>query len=159
VGAAGLVMPTPSPLQRQLDAGVNPFVITSLEQHEAFLRFVLEVPPPMPWAIRTYLAEAFMARASMNGKVMTDLLRDEIDLTQRLPSIQAPTLVLWGDCDRLIDLSAGRVFHQRIPDATLIILHGVGHCPQYEAPDRTAQLLSRFLADQGGGAIVPDINP
>ena len=48
VDAAGVRMPMPSLLQQRLDAGDNPFVIETFEEHEAFLRMVLEVPRRSP---------------------------------------------------------------------------------------------------------------
>ncbi len=146
VCAAGVAMPRPSPLQRELDAGRNPFVLHTFEEHAAFMRFVLEVPPPVPWPVRWHLAQTFIARAELNRKIMDDLLSDDMDLTPDLVHIEAPTLVLWGDRDRLIDVSAAHVFHRRVSDSRLVILHGIGHCPQYETPPRTQALLGSFFA-------------
>ena len=83
---------------------------------------------------------------------MSDLLRDDLDLTPRLGDLAVPTLVLWGDRDRVINLSAGRVYHERIPGARLVILHGIGHCPQIEAPGRTSALLAGLVAGADGRA-------
>jgi pimeloyl-ACP methyl ester carboxylesterase len=145
IASAGVEMPRPSPLQRMLDEGQNPFVLDSHEAYRSWVRFVLERPLPLPPAVERYLADEFIARASLNEKIMDDLLGGEEELTERLSDIQAPTLVLWGDRDRLIDISAGQVFHRRIPDARFVILHGIGHCPQLEAPRQTARALRDFL--------------
>ncbi len=145
VAAAGLSMPVPSTLQRRLDAGDNPFVIDSLEGYDAFMRFVLEKQPPVPAPIRRHMAEVFMGRAEMNAKIMDDLLGGSMDLTERLPDVDAETLLLWGDRDRLIDISAGHVYQQRLPRARMVILHGIGHCPQYECPERTGDYVRRFV--------------
>ncbi len=145
VAAAGLTMPNPSPLQRRLDSGDNPFVIDSLEAYDTFMRFVLEKQPPIPAPIRRHMAEEFMARADMNAKIMDDLLLDSPDLTPHLHEVEAQTLLLWGDRDRLIDISAGHVYHQRLPRAKMVILHGIGHCPQYECPARTGDYVLRFV--------------
>ncbi|MCQ8183861.1 alpha/beta fold hydrolase [Parvularcula maris] len=68
------------------------------------------------------------------------------DLSGRLGEINAPTLILWGEEDRLIPVAAGRVFERDIPGAELIVYEGVGHLPMEEAPDRTAEDISGFLA-------------
>ena len=146
IGSAGVSMPRPSELQLQLERGRNPFCCDSFEGYQAFVRFVLERPPPIPYPVQRYLAEDFIARAPMHAKMMEDLVAVQPDLTPRLPQVRAPTLLLWGDRDRLIDLSAGRVFHRAVPRSELVILHGVGHCPQLEVPGRTAGLLRSFLA-------------
>lgn len=146
IGSAGVEMPRPSPLQRRLEAGDNPFVIESFEDYEALMRFVLERVPPVPWPIRRHLADGFIARAELHQQIMENLLEGQWDLTDELDRIGVPALALWGDRDRLIDVSAGRVFHERLPRSRLVIFHGVGHCPQYEVPQRTGTLVERFVA-------------
>jgi pimeloyl-ACP methyl ester carboxylesterase len=146
VASAGVRMPRPSPLQLQLDAGENPFVMSTFEEYQAWVRVVLELPPSIPIAVQRYLADDFIGRAPLNAKIMDQLLGSDEDLTERLPEIEAPTLLLWGDRDRLIDVSAGRVFHRELPDARMVILHGVGHCPQLETPRKTARVFREFLA-------------
>ena len=145
VSAAGLRMPTPSPLQLRLDAGENPFVVDSHEGYDAFMRFVLERQPPIPAPIRRHMADVFIERASLNAKIMADLLAGDIDLTPRLPEVKADALLLWGDRDRLIDISAGRAYHQHLPRSRMVIFHGIGHCPQYECPAQTGDYVGRFI--------------
>ncbi len=147
IGSAGVTMPVPSPLQRRLDAGDNPFVVETFEEWADFMRLVMERPPVMPGVVRGHMARTFIGRAAMNEKILEELLADDLDLTPRLGEIDAPTLALWGNCDRLIDLSAGRVFHAGIDGARLVILHGIGHCPQVEAPGRTAHTLRTHFGD------------
>ncbi len=148
VCAAGLIMPTPSPLQHRIDAGENPFIIESYEAYQAWTRFLFEQPPRVPEPMKRYLAERFIARGPMHEKIMDDLLRDEFDLTPQLGDIAARTLVLWGDRDRLIDISVGHLYAERIADASLVVLHEVGHCPQYERPARSARLIRDFIAER-----------
>lgn len=145
IASAGIRMPRPSPLQLQLDAGENPFVLDSFEAYQAWVQVVLELPPSIPIGVQRYLADTFISRGPLNAKIMDDLLGGGEDLTESLRHIEAPTLVLWGNRDRLIDISAGQVFHREIPDARFVILDGVGHCPQIEVPRATARTLRQFL--------------
>jgi len=62
-----------------------------------------------------------------------------------LPSIQAPTLILWGGQDRLIPPEAGRIFDQQIPNSRLEIFPGLGHVPQEEDPLSTVRPVQAFL--------------
>ena len=145
ISAAGLRMPTPSPLQLRLDAGDNPFVVDSHEGYEQFMSFVLERQPPIPAPIRRHMAQEFMARAELNAKIMNDLLEGDLDLTPRLQEIETDALLVWGDRDRLIDISAGRVYHDRLPRSRMVIFHGIGHCPQYECPEKTGRYVAQFV--------------
>jgi pimeloyl-ACP methyl ester carboxylesterase len=60
--------------------------------------------------------------------------------------IDAPTLILWGEEDTLIPVSAGRWFDRAIPNSTLVVFPKVGHIPMEEAPDASARALGAWLA-------------
>lgn len=146
LNAAGLKMPTPSPLQKMLQDGENPFVMQNYADFKAHLRFVFEVQPPIPGPVRRHMADEYIARGPMYKKIMDDLLEADADLTPRLGEIEVPTFLLWGDKDRLIDLSVGQLYRERIEGAQLVILQDIGHAPQYEAPKQTIELIEQFLA-------------
>jgi len=57
-----------------------------------------------------------------------------------------PTLIVWGDHDEIIPVAHGRRAHELIPTSRLEILHGVGHFPHVEAPDRFNDTMLDFLA-------------
>ena len=68
-------------------------------------------------------------------------------LAGRLDHIAAPTLVLWGEADRLIPITLGRALAAGIPRAAFLSVPGAGHAVQEEAPDEVNRLLIRFLKD------------
>lgn len=53
-----------------------------------------------------------------------------------LERLHVPTLLLWGDADRVIPLSFGRQLPALNPHLTLLELEGVGHCSYDENSDR-----------------------
>jgi pimeloyl-ACP methyl ester carboxylesterase len=57
-------------------------------------------------------------------------------LTERLASLEIPTLVLWGDSDRIVDADYGRAYTAAIPMARFQLLPDTGHSPQLETPDQ-----------------------
>lgn len=69
------------------------------------------------------------------------------DRSQRVPSIQHPTLVVHGALDPLVPAENGRRLARAIPGARLRELPGVGHLPMWEAPDALAEVLEDFLAE------------
>lgn len=69
--------------------------------------------------------------------------------TDVLATIKVPTLVLWGELDPLIEVAAAHKFAEAIPGAQLIIYPKVGHLPQVEIPQRTADDTAAFLAKAG----------
>lgn len=67
------------------------------------------------------------------------------DASQELGRIAAPTLVLTGDADTLIDPAESRRLAHAIPSSTLEILPGAGHDFPTEQPAETAEAILRFL--------------
>jgi pimeloyl-ACP methyl ester carboxylesterase len=60
-------------------------------------------------------------------------------------TIKAPTLILWGENDPLIEPAAAQKFAAAIPGAKLITYPKVGHLPQLEIPQRSAADVAAFL--------------
>jgi len=63
------------------------------------------------------------------------------DTSARLGEIAAPTLVVHGTEDRVLDVSNGELIATQIPGARLEILDGVGHMFWWEEPERSAELV------------------
>jgi 3-oxoadipate enol-lactonase len=71
------------------------------------------------------------------------------DALDRLDAIQAPTLVVTGDDDRIIPGVNSEVLAQRIPGASLEVIGGAGHLFFLERPERTVAVLEDFLDGSG----------
>ncbi len=56
-----------------------------------------------------------------------------------------PTLILWGDNDRLIPVRHAREAQERIPGSRLEIFPGAGHFPWRDEPRRFAEVLLDFM--------------
>jgi pimeloyl-ACP methyl ester carboxylesterase len=72
-----------------------------------------------------------------------------------LAAIHAPTLVLHGASDPLIDVDSARQFAAAITGATLIVYPDVGHLPQIEIPERSAHDVAAFLAQHPPAPTAP----
>ena len=78
------------------------------------------------------------------------IVRD--DVRPLLPSVQAPTLVVWGEGDTWVPLKHALHFRRSIPDASLVVLRGAAHMPMIDRPDAFNRLVLRFLAGKRVGA-------
>jgi len=58
---------------------------------------------------------------------------------------QMPTLIIWGDHDRIIPLNHAYLAHEAIPNSRLEVMQGVGHFPQVEEPAHFVEILRDFL--------------
>lgn len=67
-------------------------------------------------------------------------------LETRLKALRKPLLVIFGAKDQIAVGAANDLYeYHKVPGAQVIVLPGVGHSPQVEAPARTAELIVAFL--------------
>jgi pimeloyl-ACP methyl ester carboxylesterase len=64
---------------------------------------------------------------------------------EKVAAVRASALVLHGELDRLVPLSCSEALLAQRPDWRLEVLDGVGHVPQIEVPERTAELVLSWL--------------
>ena len=58
-----------------------------------------------------------------------------------------PTLIVWGDRDKLVPLRDADVFEELIPNARKIVYDDTGHVPMLERPARFNADLESFLSE------------
>lgn len=69
-------------------------------------------------------------------------------LAKRLHRIAAPTLIVWGEHDRLVSAVYAEEFARRIRDSRVHIVAGAGHIPQMESLEATLGATLGFLMEQ-----------
>ncbi|CAN1211041.1 2-hydroxy-6-oxo-6-(2'-aminophenyl)hexa-2, 4-dienoic acid hydrolase [Tumidithrix helvetica PCC 7403] len=62
----------------------------------------------------------------------------------RLAQIQPPTLILWGDRDRILGTKDAENFRRAIPHSQLTWIEASGHVPHLEQPQSTAKHIREF---------------
>lgn len=65
-------------------------------------------------------------------------------LTDRIAQIDKPTLILWGEADRILGTADAKKFEAAIADSQLIWIPQSGHVPHLEQPQLTAQYILEF---------------
>jgi len=97
-------------------------------------------PATLPPAVLDILAGNRAALALYGGSM------SDAGLLARLIAIDVPTLVLWGEADRIVDADYGRAFAAAIPGARFELLPRTGHVPQMETPQLLVEALRAFIA-------------
>jgi class 3 adenylate cyclase len=79
--------------------------------------------------------------------MVSALLRSyrEIDVTDVLPTLRVPTVVLHRTGDTAVGVEAGRMFAERIPGARMIELPGDDHIPWFGDADALLDEIEEFL--------------
>ncbi|TGM52831.1 alpha/beta fold hydrolase [Leptospira adleri] len=68
------------------------------------------------------------------------------EFLELVPNIMQRTLILWGKEDAWIPLSIGEQFHKDIRNSEWIVFENCGHIPQEEFPEKTANLILKFIS-------------
>lgn len=103
-----------------------------------------KAPPadPSPEAVRRRMQDrAALARVAWNP-----YLHDPA-LPHRLYRITTPTLLVWGQDDRLIPPAIGQLWAEKIPHARFVTIPACGHSIQREQPGALSELVLEFLAE------------
>ena len=66
-------------------------------------------------------------------------------LKKRAYRIQSPTLLVWGESDRLIPPAYAKEFQSRIKGSKLEVIKAAGHMVQYEQPEAFVKTVKAFL--------------
>lgn len=90
------------------------------------------------FACREGNRHALVARLNFVEKIDTTLLS----------TIQTPTLVLWGEKDKLILPADALRFKRDLPKNETVILSGIGHVPMEESPEIIIPLVQNFMNTQ-----------
>jgi poly(3-hydroxyoctanoate) depolymerase len=73
-------------------------------------------------------------------------IEDRTDLSSRLDSIRAPTLLLWSDSDPVSPIAVADLLESSIPGARRVIVHGGSHAFAEERADEVAAAIRAHLA-------------
>jgi pimeloyl-ACP methyl ester carboxylesterase len=111
----------------------------SLEQSVSVKAVASEAAVDRYWELLRYPGNrrATLARFSLPYDPLTEAA---------IAGVKTPTLILWGEEDRLIPVEAGRWLDKTMPDSTLVVYPGIGHLPHEEAVSQTLGDLEPWLA-------------
>lgn len=140
------VFRTESEYIKMVKQGVNPLVVSSEEDFKRLANLVMEKRPYVPGPIFQVLTERKIARKAKDEKIFQDMQADILSVENQLPGLNLPTLIVWGDHDRVLHVDNASVFHEKIKGSQLTILENIGHIPMLEDPKKTAGVYEAFLA-------------
>ena len=146
--SSGVKSPIKSERDQMNGKGFNPLLTHSPADYDRLIKFLFVKPPGIPSMAKKILAEQAAIDRSFNAKIYQDMLLDNFELEGKLSKISQSTLILWGDTDRVIDVSSVSVF-QEIKNHKKIIMKDCGHVPMLERPEETASIYLHFLKDNG----------
>ena len=144
----GIDSPQPSEMFLAVGRGENPLVLSSPDDFDRLLAFASHKRPFVPWPAKGVMAKKIFEQAEFNRYIF-QALRDEryVPLEPLLGDIEQPVLIIWGEFDRVLDVSSIDVMEPLLPQAQVIVMQDTGHLPMLERPADTAALYLEFLVN------------
>jgi len=120
----------------------------ALEPLVALRRFVENAlaPEAPDELVERILAHRVKTAQPLDGWLAQAAAGQAFDAWDRLPEVDAPTLVLHGEQDVVVDPANAELLAARIPGARVEMFPNCGHLLFWEQPSRFAQIVSEFLA-------------
>jgi len=142
---AGLKSPQKSEFAKQLEKGFNPYLVSSPDDYDKLIAFLFVKPPTIPAPIKIALAAQRISQRAFNEKILSDLRKAHLSLEAFLPAINMPVLIIWGDTDKILDVSCVSILEKKLKNYQTVIMKETGHIPILEKPQETATSYLYFL--------------
>lgn len=148
--AAGVTSPVQSAFMQAQARGDNVFFFNDEAGYDRLSHMAMVSPPALPGLVKNAHLRAYLALQPRFRKLFADITDSQGFagsqlLDAQLPAIKAPTLILWGKQDQVVDVAMADVFRRGIAGSELVVLDGVGHVPMVEAAERTAAIYADFI--------------
>ena len=143
--SGGVKSPNKSEYIKMMEQGKNPLLVENADDFDRMLGMLFVRAPKIPSPVKRHLASQSIRNRPFNEKIMNDYKKNPFTLEPRLGELSMPVLILWGDRDRLLDVSSASVFAAGIRNNTTAIMKECGHIPMVERPDEAAGIYLKFL--------------
>lgn len=135
---------TGSPLIRQKLSLKKRIVQKTIRKSQFFIHFAPQfLQKPIRWMLYRFIGEFDYYKAQKLRETFKNVVNE--NSSDYIPRIQAPSLVLWGENDRLALLEHGKKIAQTIPGASFDSIRNAGHGIPYTKPKLFAEKVTRFL--------------
>ena len=99
------------------------------------------------WSAYSSLADSQTRQAFLKTlRSVVDYRGQSVSALNRLHlTSEVPTMIIWGDQDRIIPIEHGYALRDSQPGCRLEVLTGVGHFPHVERPYEVTELIDEFI--------------
>lgn len=141
--AAGIWSGPKSELAEIVEAGGRiPYFIASESDYSQMIRFVMSKPPYIPQPMLKVLAQDSIRNLELQKRIFKTIREESVE--KRITGMTIPTLIVWGEKDRVFHVGTAEVLHKLLPNSQVIVMPGVGHVPMMEQPRQSAEDYLQF---------------
>ena len=119
------------------ETGRNSLMVETGDDFATVMNVVMNKPPFLPRPVMNVLAQERIANHALEEIIFKQIGADSVE--KRVSGLSVPTLIVWGENDRVLSVSAGEALHKLLPKSKLIIMPYVGHLPMMEQPKQCAE--------------------
>lgn len=145
ISSSGVKSPEKSVVFKMADKGENLFAIKDDKDMQRLMSFLYAKPPSLPYPIKKLMLNTYISNRQIYEKEGNEIYPAFNSLEKDLPKIKAPTLILWGDQDNVVDISCVPVFEKGLKNHKTVIIKDCGHMPIIEKAQETAHHYRDFI--------------
>lgn len=127
--------------------GINPFIPVTIAQLDLELGLLFVTPPQIPLADKKSIVAGYVARNRHYVQVW-NIVNLYDDVLARQSPAKTPTLIVWGEDDRVFDVAGAQKLQRHIPGSELHLLPHAGHLLHLEDAAEVAPVYINFLRPQ-----------
>jgi pimeloyl-ACP methyl ester carboxylesterase len=138
-----------SEMMKMLETGGrHPYFVESVDDYVTLIRYVMTRPPYFPRPVLEVLSRDSIRHVDLQRRIFEVMRRD--DLESRIAGLATPTLIVWGEDDRVFHVATAEILRGLLPNSRVVVMPGVGHVPMMERPRQCAEDYLRFRASLPG---------
>jgi len=145
---SGLTSAKKSEYELQMEKGTSPLLIRSDDDFEKVLTWIFFKTPYIPGPFMKVMSAQAISQREFNEKIGNDIRTEHLSLETSLPLIQAPVLIIWGDADKIRDVSGVSILEKNLKTYKTVIMKDTGHAPMIEKPEETNKSYMNFLKNE-----------
>ena len=123
--------------------GRSVLFVDRAEDYGQILDIVFARRPYLPKMLRQMLGERAAVDHELHQAAFK-AIHGSARLEDRVAGLATPARIVWGEQDRVLDVSGAAILHGLLPNSELKLLHGVGHLPMAERPRLAASDYLKF---------------
>jgi pimeloyl-ACP methyl ester carboxylesterase len=124
---------------------IDPFLRTEEQRLRDFYYDQSKADGIIARVLRPEMEDVVLQNRATLAKLSWQPRSHDPHLRKWLHRIDVPTLLIWGDHDRMFPKQHALAYHELIPGSKLVVVPECGHVPQLEKPDVFAGEIMTFL--------------
>lgn len=133
-----------NPVRNAIYQGINPLIPITTQQFDLEMSLLFVNPPQIPDSVKAEKVKDYMTR-NRHYQQVWDIVNLYDDVICQSTPIHTPTLIIWGDGDKIFDISGANKLQRCIPNSKLFQLPKAGHLLLMENADAAASTYVNFL--------------